>query len=590
MYSNKFLISFLFAYLLLFSIAGFTQNISIKLEEADNVKSSNPSKFSKLLSSLEEQKKLLDSEQRHYLRYLQAYQLAFSGKTQKSKKILKEILGSDASKAIKFRSRLTLINFYAYDRNWADGLSNLKVLLEELPKINNEQYQKDGLALAAMFYNQIGQYSLGLTYADQLENQTKDARQNCLAKMFKFESIFYTTDLKVNPIEINSAIKACNSEPIAANLLRTYVAEMHIEDEQFESANTLLLKHVHEVESAKYVRLIVRFYSLIAEAYFKQSDFERSSLYSKKTIEKAINIPTTQGVINAYKFLYQIAKEQKDFPTSLLAHEKYSQLNQLYTDEITAKHFAYQLAEHKSLEQQSKISLLNEKNTLLETKQALSEAEVANTRLIIMVLIISLLLFTFWGGRLYKAHKRIKELAEFDALTGIFNRGHFTHVATSALRYCKSAEQDVSVIMFDLDHFKSINDNYGHATGDWALKETIKVCQNVGRKNDIFARLGGEEFCILLPSCHIRSAALVAEHCRSAIEDIVTEASGHDFKITASFGITDAKTSGFELEKLLADADEAAYDSKKSGRNRITVFTINEEPEQKQLDNSWSIS
>ncbi|WP_170309620.1 GGDEF domain-containing protein [Litorilituus lipolyticus] len=575
---------------MLFSITGFTESISIKLEEADNVKSSNPSKFSELLSSLEEQKKLLDNEQRYYLRYLQAYQLAFSGKTEKSKTILKEILGSEASETIKFRSRLTLINFYAYNRNWADGLSNLTVLLEELPKINNEQYQNDGLALAAMFYNQIGQYSLGLTYANQLEKQTKDARQNCLAKMFKFESIFYTTDLKVDPIEIESAINACNKEPIAANLLRTYVAEMHIQDEQLEHANTLLLKYIHEVESVKYVRLIVRFYSLIAETYFKQSDFEKSAYYSNKTIEKAVNIPTTQGVINSYKFLYHIAKKQSDFSASLLAHEKYSQLNQSYIDEITAKHFAYQLAEHKSFEQQSKISLLNEKNTLLETKQALSEAEVANTRLIIMVLIISLLLFIFWAGRLYKAHKRIKELAEFDALTGIFNRGHFTQVATSTLRYCKSAEQDLSVIMFDLDYFKSINDNYGHATGDWALKETIKVCQNVGRKNDIFARLGGEEFCILLPSCHIRSAALVAEHCRSAIEDIVTEASGHDFKITASFGITDAKTSGFELEKLLADADEAAYDSKKSGRNRITVFTVEEEPEQKQLDSSWSIT
>ncbi|RHW77870.1 GGDEF domain-containing protein [Colwellia sp. RSH04] len=590
MNSNKLNVYIFNLLLLLFPALLIANDLNDMLLEAEEIKSNNPVKFSSLLETLNTKLNSLSKQQANHLKYLNAYEIAFAGDTTKAIAILKDIINSDATQLIKYRSRLSIINFHGYDRNWADGLSNLKVLLEELPKINNEQYQKDGLALAAMFYNQIGQYSLGLTYANQLENQTKDARQNCLAKMFKFESIFYTTDLKVNPIEINSAIKACNSEPIAANLLRTYVAEMHIEDEQFESANTLLLKHVHEVESAKYVRLIVRFYSLIAETYFKQSDFERSSLYSKKTIEKAINIPTTQGVINAYKFLYQIAKEQKDFPTSLLAHEKYSQLNQLHTDEITAKHFAYQLAEHKSLEQQSKISLLNEKNTLLETKQALSKAEVANTRLIVMVLIISLLLFTFWGGRLYKAHKRIKELAEFDALTGIFNRGHFTHVATSALSYCKSAKQDLSVIMFDLDHFKSINDMYGHATGDWALKETIKVCQNVGRKNDVFARLGGEEFCILLPSCHIRSAALVAEHCRSAIEDIVTEASGHDFKITASFGITDAKTSGFELEKLLADADEAAYDSKKSGRNRITVFTINEEPEQKQLDNSWSIS
>ncbi len=66
-----------------------------------------------------------------------------------------------------------------------------------------------------------------------------------------------------------------------------------------------------------------------------------------------------------------------------------------------------------------------------------------------------------------KAHKRIKELAEYDSLTGIFNRGHFTHIADTTLEYCKSASQNLSLIMFDLDQFKDVNDNYGHACGDW---------------------------------------------------------------------------------------------------------------------------
>ena len=142
--------------------------------------------------------------------------------------------------------------------------------------------------------------------------------------------------------------------------------------------------------------------------------------------------------------------------------------------------------------------------------------------------------------------------------------------------------------MFDLDHFKKINDSFGHGCGDWALKETIKVCKSIGRQNDIFARLGGEEFCLVLPSCNIDAAMLRAEDCRAAIEAIITEESTHDFTITASFGVTDVKRSGFNLDKLLADADMAAYESKNAGRNRVTVHQV-PEPKKPSLDNAWSI-
>ena len=144
--------------------------------------------------------------------------------------------------------------------------------------------------------------------------------------------------------------------------------------------------------------------------------------------------------------------------------------------------------------------------------------------------------------------------------------------------------------MFDLDHFKKVNDCYGHACGDWALKETIKVCKDIGRKNDIFARLGGEEFCLVLPSCSIDAAMLRAEACRAAIEEIITEESGCEFSITASFGVTNVKRSGFELEKLLADADFAAYASKNNGRNRVTLFEVPTNDAEEKLDSSWGYS
>jgi len=574
------------------SVEFYQLPIKEQLKLADKSRTSNPKLFKDIINSLNDKQSKLDRQSQHYLSLLNGYYLAYNGQYDAAEIRLKEILVTDADTLIKFRANYTLINVAIAKQNWTDGLYYLSNNINELPLIDSKEHSQSALLVTVQFYNQIKQYNLALSYINKLSNKSLSPTNRCLLNQLSLEAKYYLKELQSNDMSINKAINGCQKDGIiiVSNIIRLYKANLHLSDNQPQIALQQTLPYSEEIANTRFPMLIAEANNTIAQAYWKLGSINKAKFHALMALNVNIKVTNLMQGIDTFYLLYQIAKEQNDLQAALHYHERYSELDKKHLEGDKAKHLAFQLAEHQAFEQQSKISLLNEKNTLLETKQALSKAEVANTRLIVMVLIISLLLFTFWGGRLYKAHKRIKELAEFDALTGIFNRGHFTHVATSALRYCKSAKQDVSVIMFDLDHFKSINDNYGHATGDWALKETIKVCQNLGRKNDIFARLGGEEFCILLPSCHIRSAALVAEHCRSAIEEIVTEASGHDFKITASFGITDAKTSGFELEKLLADADEAAYDSKKSGRNRITVFTIEEEPEQKQLDSSWSIT
>ena len=126
--------------------------------------------------------------------------------------------------------------------------------------------------------------------------------------------------------------------------------------------------------------------------------------------------------------------------------------------------------------------------------------------------------------------------------------------------------------MSDLDYFKQINDKYGHAAGDWALRRTVEVCRNFLRSDDVFGRIGGEEFAILLPNCQSDKAYLVADICRDAIYQIDTEASGYSFKLSASFGIASTQISGYHLTKLVEDADTAMYQAKQQGRNRVQVF------------------
>lgn len=565
-----------------------TNNIDEQLEVADKIRSSDPKEFQRIINELKNTKHLLSESQQHYLNYLIGYQQSISGQLQQSINTYKSLLKPNVSTELKFRANSSMINTFAITQNWTEGLIHLSMILEQLPKINKNAIKESGLAATAIFYNQIGQYALGLKYAEQLSVSSQEKRTSCFAASMIIESKLHLQQLEHNGNDIAEAIKLCEREAIVANFIRSYGAKLNIINNNPTDVINGLTPHLAEINSTRYPRLIVEIYTSLAEAYWLQKNLDKTEQLALESVTIGQNIKTTQAVIKAYKLLYKVAKKRSNHQeVALKYYETYAELDKTYVNEAQAKHLAFQLAEHQAFEQESQIKLLNEQNNALAAEQALAKTQANNRKLIILSLGLIIIVFAFLGMRFWRTHKRVRQLAEYDPLTGIFNRGHFTQVTNSALKYCQNAKQDLSLIMFDLDHFKKVNDIFGHACGDWALKETIKACKGIGRQNDIFARLGGEEFCLVLPSCNIDTAMLRAEACRAAIEAIITEESGHDFSITASFGVTDVKRSGFTLDKLLADADMAAYTSKNAGRNRITMFEIPQTEKPKKLDNSW---
>ncbi|RID83687.1 sensor domain-containing diguanylate cyclase [Peribacillus asahii] len=166
---------------------------------------------------------------------------------------------------------------------------------------------------------------------------------------------------------------------------------------------------------------------------------------------------------------------------------------------------------------------------------------------------------------LEKKNKVLKNLAITDELTGLYNRHFIEQRIKEKLERADASHEPVSIIIFDLDHFKRVNDTWGHPVGDEVLKHTAEITRSIIRKSDIFARLGGEEFVILMRRSTIDDAVVVAEKLRKVIED-----SGHSIagKLTASFGVAERR--GFEsFYSLYRRADEALYRAKKGGRNRV---------------------
>ena len=125
--------------------------------------------------------------------------------------------------------------------------------------------------------------------------------------------------------------------------------------------------------------------------------------------------------------------------------------------------------------------------------------------------------------------------------------------------------------MMDIDHFKKINDNYGHSVGDIVLRNIALTLKHTIREIDITARIGGEEFAFILPETDADEAAQLAERLRSNIQNMSIEHNGNTLNITASFGVSVSKATEQTLESLLTQADDALYIAKKKGRNQIKL-------------------
>lgn len=159
-----------------------------------------------------------------------------------------------------------------------------------------------------------------------------------------------------------------------------------------------------------------------------------------------------------------------------------------------------------------------------------------------------------------------------DEMTRWFNRGHFLHAGSRAVQRAQRQQTRLALIMFDIDHFKSINDSYGHATGDSVIQQVTQLVGRRVRSVDIAARMGGEEFAILLEGASLGDARSIAEQARKQISDTQFKAtSGLNFHVTISFGVSMLQPEDSSIDSLLSRADSALYKAKTNGRNRTEL-------------------
>ncbi|MFX0561329.1 GGDEF domain-containing protein [Tepidibacillus infernus] len=165
----------------------------------------------------------------------------------------------------------------------------------------------------------------------------------------------------------------------------------------------------------------------------------------------------------------------------------------------------------------------------------------------------------------------LEHLALTDPLTKIYNRRYLDLYMEKAIPLSQRREHPMTLIMFDIDHFKTINDTYGHNAGDMALKKVTRVIEGIIRDSDVFVRTGGEEFMIVLPNASLEQGIKFAERIRKTVEGTKFVYKGKRILVTISLGITEY-IKGQDLSQFIEKADQGLYRAKETGRNRIVAI------------------
>ncbi|WP_133180892.1 tetratricopeptide repeat-containing diguanylate cyclase [Shewanella decolorationis] len=539
---------------------------------------------------------LLQSDLSTAQKKLAEYETAFSSLTPTQKgrlridRAISYIFVSEYAKALDdlhqaetlITSSELLASVYSYKatvyigmRDYDKALSAVAKALALVVNIDDITIKRHSYLRIANIYSEMDAYSdMGL-YANkvlQLAQET-DIRDICHAKLLRAIYLLGVKSLDAfDAFEDSRQYCDAKQFPLLATMSMKGKGMVLQERGDYLGARAILLLALKGYEAFQFQLEISHVHALLAENYFATGEL----VQAKSHAVKVLTFPDDNSYIEhkhiAYKVFAELMVADKQFEQAYEYSRKEQHYNQLIFDESRMKTLAYQAAKFNADEQAREINLLNKERELYITQQMVKEREYTNMLMFITILVGGLffLAILLVVGNLQK--RRFMRMARMDALTGVLNRGAGQDLGENLFVQAAARGGDYCVILFDLDHFKRINDSYGHGTGDWALKKVVEVLKPHVRNGDVFARIGGEEFALFLPYANESKGMEVAEQCRSRIEAIDTHLSGHKFTITASFGVSGMTTEDLSLDPLLHRADMALYAAKSNGRNSVFCY------------------
>lgn len=574
---------------LLFSIS--VQSVEFgELDETLNVmerkRTQDPEYIVNSLIKLESLFAEMTQSQKYRIILLKAHSLGMNNKIDDAIELLNRHVNNNYSLELQFyRARMLslLANSYAFNNQFSKSLQTLQELLPLLADIDDIESEIAGYRLAIEIFSQVKLQQEALHYANNLYQKFDKItlpRHKCFV-IFHYsqslEGVYGSLESKWSEVQglYKNAYELCNlaNEKMIMAGAALGQARMLINKKSFTQAKELVINAKKLATSLPYPHDIANAYVLLAqiEAHNGQSKVQFEIL--DKALNIAVKLGDSKLLSQVYKPLAEVSEELGQNDNALEYLKLYQKNHEKILGETQNKIIAFETTKLDYLEKEREIRYLNHDRELYTAKAELTESQRNIERMLFVLISGSLVILTIFAISMTLQKRKYKRLAQFDVLTGIYNRGTGQEIAEN--RYVKDSitGADFSVVLFDLDNFKNINDSYGHAMGDWVLQKVCSVVSDECRSRDIFTRFGGEEFALFMPNTDNQMALKMAEKLRSNILAIETHSCGHEFIVSASFGVTTSLPTDLSLDPVLKRADIAMYQSKAQGRNRVSVYT-----------------
>lgn len=535
------------------------------LQRAEQQRTSDPAGARKILSEIETEFESLSTEQQHRYLFIKAYLAAIQGELNQSVDIASKLANSPHLNS-KIKANLLLANIYETIKNYQSAYSSLYLALADVYKISDQELISNIYTVATQLHISAGAYEKAASYAGMIRIASSSARAGCISLSLELHAKIRLTGT-YDPEKASQALRKCDeaNEPLMAHTLEQFKAEVEIHTNP-AAVKASMLAMLPELEQIGFPFAILRTRYFLGYAQLQLKEFQAAEAELQQVLQLAQGLRDSRTENEALFLLAQLHEQLGDAPAAIAAYKQHISALNKYIDEYKQRSVAYHLAQADFMESENKLALLENKNKLLQLESQLQKDEKLQTLLISIALLALLLLVIYV---LNSKRVALNRLATTDFLTRLFNRRYFNEAVSKHLGN-RRQQGEYSLLMFDIDLFKQINDQYGHAAGDKVLSAIAQCCQAQIRQQDILARIGGEEFALFLPGCALADAQDIAEQCRLSLEQLVIPFEDQHIQITASFGVAASSTADFD--SLLKQADDALYQAKTGGRNRIVVY------------------
>jgi len=541
------------------------------LDRIESLRTADHPRFVQMLKQIHREAPQLSVGERWHLRYLDAWETMYEGGYAKSEVQLREIIDHSGDSVLAAKSSALLLSNLGLSRRYAEAFELANHLTATLPEVKDPQARFALLTNLSQMLDFADQIDLAIQYAHMAGDAVPPGESLCRPLSMEVAALYNGKRLASDSPVLQRAIAVCTAaqQPVITNTMWLVLGSIYLDEKQPSKALALLSRITPDIRASGYQAHMLQSQVELAQAYEQLGKDDLAKQAALAAVGMSHPGDISDWLMVAYQLLYRIEKKQGDIAAALANYEHYVVQNQGHLDDVNARTLAYQTVQQHLLAQKLETETLSQQNAMLRMRQTLDAKTVETNRLYLALLLMALAFAMVWMFRLKRSQLRFKKLSHLDGLTTVFNRQHFMGEVDRTLHLLEKRGGAACLVFIDLDHFKRINDTHGHAMGDEVLRQVVVVAKQQLRPADLFGRLGGEEFGILLVGCSHGQGMAIADRIRCAVEATTVECEGIVITISTSVGLACTGACGHDLRRLCREADAALYRAKRGGRNRV---------------------